>query len=102
MKFRPTACCLTRASPGPGSPTCTSSQVSTSGPPVLWMRMALVMLCLLGSRGIEGELQEAASLPPHFGWFIIPARDGRGDSVKKWMAAGLLAVAGAAQGAQVG
>src|SRR5690242_12713072 len=30
----------TRASPGPGLPTCTSSHCRTSGPPVLWKRMA--------------------------------------------------------------
>src|SRR5215468_2472508 len=34
---------MTRASAGPGLPTCTSSQVRTSGPPALWKRMAWVM-----------------------------------------------------------
>src|SRR6185436_2840094 len=40
MKFRPIALCATRASPGPGSPTGTSSHCRTSGPPVLWKRIA--------------------------------------------------------------
>ena len=40
----PMAVWRTRASPGPGSPTVTSSQVSTSGPPLAFMRMACGMI----------------------------------------------------------
>src|SRR5215472_5832353 len=43
MKLRPIAVWRTRASPGPGLPTRTSSQARTSGPPALWKRMAWVM-----------------------------------------------------------
>src|SRR5690349_6165831 len=43
MKLRPMALCATRASPGPGSPTGTSSHCRTSGPPVLWKRIACAM-----------------------------------------------------------
>src|SRR5262245_16454111 len=43
MKLMPTAVWRTRISPGPGSPTSTSSQRSTSGPPVSWKRIALGM-----------------------------------------------------------
>src|SRR5215472_15433853 len=43
MKLRPIAVWRTRASPGPGLPTRTSSQARTSGPPTLWKRMAWVM-----------------------------------------------------------
>src|ERR1700710_1576302 len=42
-KFSPTAVWRMRASLGPGLPTSTSSQTKTSGPPVLWKRMACVM-----------------------------------------------------------
>src|SRR5213075_317352 len=38
------AVCRMRTCPGPGSPTCTSSSWSTSGPPCLWKRIALAML----------------------------------------------------------
>src|SRR5262245_26159722 len=41
MKLSPTAVWRRRTSPGPGAPTSISSQVSTSGPPVRWTRMAL-------------------------------------------------------------
>src|SRR5207248_753621 len=40
MKLTPTAVCRTRAWPGPGSPTSTSSHRRTSGPPVWYRRMA--------------------------------------------------------------
>src|SRR6266851_992984 len=40
MKLSPQALWRTRASPGPGSPTWTSSHLRTSGPPCCWMRMA--------------------------------------------------------------
>src|SRR5882672_727030 len=40
-KFSPQALWRTRASPGPGSPTWTSSHFMTSGPPCWWMRIAL-------------------------------------------------------------
>src|SRR6266850_2054779 len=39
-KLSPQALWRTRASPGPGSPTCTSSHLRTSGPPCCWMRIA--------------------------------------------------------------
>src|SRR2546421_823253 len=39
-KLTPIAVWRTRAWPGPGSPTGTSSSCSTSGPPVLWKRIA--------------------------------------------------------------
>src|SRR5258707_1232788 len=41
MKLRPIAVWRTFTSPGPGSPTSTSSKRNSSGPPFLWMRMAL-------------------------------------------------------------
>src|SRR3954451_23816794 len=44
IKFRPTAVWRIRTSPGPGLPTLTSSHTRTSGPPVLWKRMACVMV----------------------------------------------------------
>src|SRR5205085_10716766 len=44
MKFTATWLWRTRASPGPGSPTLTSSRCRTSGPPVAWKRMACAML----------------------------------------------------------
>ena len=43
MKLTPTAVCRTRAWPSPGSPTSTSSQRRTSGPPVSWKRMIFAM-----------------------------------------------------------
>src|SRR5882757_4077355 len=46
-KFSPTAVWRIRTSPGPGLPSVTSSQTRTSGPPVLWKRMACVMGWLL-------------------------------------------------------
>jgi hypothetical protein len=46
-KFRPIACWRTRASPGPGSPTSTSTYSSTSGPPVRAMRIALAIILFL-------------------------------------------------------
>src|SRR6266850_7922630 len=51
--FRPHALWRTRASPGPGSPTGTSSNCRTSGPPQEWNRMAFGTLppCPAGTRG---------------------------------------------------
>src|SRR6266571_7788436 len=43
MKFRPTACCRMRISPGPGAATSTLSYTRASGPPTLCTRTALVM-----------------------------------------------------------
>src|SRR5687767_2212847 len=43
MKLRPTAVWRIRSSPGPGSPTSTSSHFITSGPPTEWMRIACVV-----------------------------------------------------------
>src|SRR5271155_2549009 len=43
MKLSPTAVWRSFTWPGPGSPTTTSSACITSGPPVLWMRMARLM-----------------------------------------------------------
>src|SRR3954454_15119725 len=58
-KFSPTAVWRMRASPGPGLPSVTSSQTRTSGPPVLWKRMACVMGWLLRSemkrKGFDGS-----------------------------------------------
>src|SRR5258706_1183286 len=44
MKFNPIAWCLIFAWPSAGSPTSTSSSCRTSGPPVLWKRIALAIL----------------------------------------------------------
>src|ERR1700760_237646 len=44
MKLRPTALWRMRISPGPGSPTWTSTIFSSSGPPGRSMRMALLMV----------------------------------------------------------
>src|SRR3989304_5211951 len=52
MKFSPMAVWRIRASPGPGRVTSTSSQRSTSGPPVSWIRIALVIASLLDGPGI--------------------------------------------------
>src|SRR5688572_15386673 len=49
MKLRPMALWATRASPGPGSPTETSSHWRTSGPPVLWKRIAWDMVSSSGA-----------------------------------------------------
>src|SRR5471032_3094001 len=47
MKLRPMASCLTRASPGPGGGSSTSTYSITSGPPTRCMRMALVLIVAL-------------------------------------------------------
>src|SRR5687768_3568208 len=54
----------TRAWPGPGAPTSTSSTWSTSGPPCLWYRTAFAMpvSLLLGLHCLERRLLQLEAL----------------------------------------
>src|SRR5229473_8613761 len=58
-KLTPIAVWRTRAWPGPGSPTGTSSSCSTSGAPVLWKRTALGISFSFGV-GVFGRLGHRA------------------------------------------
>src|ERR1700744_3023218 len=69
MKLRPIAACLISASPGPGSGVGTSSQTMTSGPPLVWMRIAFVMSCLHATRcSQQGLVRTLQRQQPAFGW----------------------------------
>src|SRR5215469_589658 len=80
MKFKPTAVWRTRASPGPGLPTGTSSHLRTSGPPFWWKRMACGIDRLLGfaCRGCSAAEMAAEEFETAFtglvGGGLVPMR----------------------------
>src|SRR6185503_2465667 len=68
MKLRPIAVWRIFTWPAPGSPTSTSSSCRTSGPPVLWKRIALPIVASSDifwffARGPAGQLRVTGSHP---------------------------------------